>query len=66
MWRKCSCFLEIAEKVNQSEGRKEIRHLLITRVLKAANICVQVTYDNMVPPQEAVDHLFNIKNVIKI
>ena len=56
---------ELAKEVNQSERCQEIYHLLVPQVLKVANVRIQVTHDNMFPPQEAVDHLLNIHNVIK-
>ena len=45
---------EMTEKVYQVEGHQEVRHLLDLRVLKATNLCVQVPYDNGIPPPELI------------
>ena len=63
---KAHLLSEIAEKVNQSERCHKICHLLFQRVLKAANVRVQVLHDDRVPPREAVESQLNIWKVINI
>ena len=55
----------MAEKVNQSKGRQEVCHLLDPWVLEAVYVCVQVPYDNGIPPQESVQFLLRICKLIK-
>ena len=52
------------DKVYQAKIHQEIFHMMSPRVLKAADIHVQVPHDNRVPTREAVDCLFNIRNFI--
>ena len=41
----------MTEKVDQAEGFQEVYHLLDLHVLKEANVCLQVSYDDRILPQ---------------
>ena len=51
---------EITEKVNQAEGCQEFFHLFALRFLKAADVRVQVSYDDGILQWELVQCLLNI------
>ena len=55
---------EISEEVHQNKQRQEVGHLLITGVLHPAYVRVQVPHADGVSPQEVVERLLEVQEVI--